>query len=125
MLAQKFIAILALAITVSASPIASTSPTVDRKIFGDGEGNQNIGNEGQNAANTVVNTGNVNGDLTVKQSTKTCGNAQLNCCNQISKKGDTKNSNILALFSQGGDVGINCSPVNALSGIFYQLLLSS
>lgn len=119
MLAQNFIAILALAITVSASPM------VDRKKFGDREGNQNIGNEGQNAVNTVVNSGKVHGDFTVEQSTRTCGNAQLNCCNQISKKGNTKNSNFLALFSGGGDVGINCSPVSAIGGTFYQLFLSS
>lgn len=106
MLAQKFIAILTLALTVSASPL------VARQIWGDGEGNQEIGNEGQNSGNFVENSGNIGGDFTVKQSIKTCGNAQLNCCNSIEKKGDTTNIGILASLLGSGDVGIQCSPVN-------------
>lgn len=110
MLAQKLIAILSLALTVSASPLL-TWPISSNG--GDGEGNQEIGNEGQNSFNNVDNSGNIHGDFTVKQSIKTCGNAQLNCCNNIEKKGDTTNAGILASLFGSGDVGIQCSAVNA------------
>lgn len=110
MLAQRFIAILALALTVSASPL------VTRQIWGDGEGNQEIGNEGQNSGNSVENSGNISGDFTVKQSIKTCGNAQLNCCNRVEKKGNTINSGLLASLFGSGDVGVQCSPVNGAIG---------
>lgn len=118
MIAQKFIALLVLVFTVSASPL------VTRQIFdfgGDGEGNQEITNDGQNSGNTVVNSGDIGGDFTITQSIKTCGNAQLNCCNQVSKKGDTTNSGVLASLFGSGDVSVQCSPINAavLGGKLY------
>ncbi|KAL0632027.1 hypothetical protein Q9L58_009116 [Maublancomyces gigas] len=109
MLAQKLIAILALALTVSASPL------VARQIASsgnDGEGNQDVGNKGQNAGNSAANKGTVKGDYTVEQGVQTCGNAQLNCCNKIEKKGDTTNAGLLGAVFGSGDIGIQCSPIN-------------
>lgn len=133
MLAQNFIAILALALTVSASPL------VIRQIFdddtfgdifdfssnGDGEGNQEIVNEGQNSSNNVVNSGDVGGDFTVNQSIKTCGNSQINCCNQVEKKGDTINAGLLGSVFGSGDIGVQCSPINVavLGGTFTKSFL--
>lgn len=117
MLAQKLIAILALALTVSASPL------VARQIASsgnDGEGNQDVGNKGQNAGNSAANKGTVKGDYTVEQGVQTCGNAQLNCCNKIEKKGDTTNAGLLGAVFGSGDIGIQCSPINlpVVGGMF-------
>lgn len=122
MLAQKLIAILALALTVSASPL------VVRQIASsgnDGEGNQDVGNKGQNAGNSAANKGTVKGDYTVEQGVQTCGNAQLNCCNKIEKKGDTTSAGLLGSVFGSGDIGIQCSPINlpVLAGMFIPLLL--
>lgn len=88
----------------------------------DGEGNQIVGNSGQNANNIAENSGDVWGDYTVQQSIKTCGNAQLNCCNKIEKKGDTTNAGLLASLFGSGDVGVQCSPVN-VAAVAGELLL--
>lgn len=109
MLAQKILTILTLAFTISASPL------VVRQIKSsgnDGEGNQNVGNGGQNAGNGASNTGTINGDYTVEQATVTCGNAQLNCCNKVTKKGDTTNAGLLGAVFGSGDLDVQCSPLN-------------
>lgn len=109
MLVQKLFAILALALTVSATPL------MGRQIASsgnDGEGNQEVGNGGQNAGNSAANKGTIGGDYTVEQGVQTCGNAQLNCCNKIEKKGDTTNAGLLGAVFGSGDIGIQCSPLN-------------
>lgn len=123
MLAQKLVAFLALALAVSASPL------VARQIASsgnDGEGNQDVGNKGQNAGNSAANKGTVKGDYTVEQGVQTCGNAQLNCCNKIEKKGDTTNAGLLGAVFGSGDIGIQCSPINipVVGGTFTPLSLS-
>jgi hypothetical protein len=84
----------------------------------DGSGDQIIGNNGQNAGNAASNSGKVNGDLTIQQATQTCGNAQLNCCNKVEKKGDTTSAGLLGSVFGSGDLGVQCSPINvaALAG---------
>ncbi|KAG0637631.1 hypothetical protein HOY80DRAFT_1023661 [Tuber brumale] len=54
----------------------------------------------------------VTGDYTVEQRVQTCGNAQLNCCNKIEKKGDTTNAGLLGAVFGSGDICIQCSPIN-------------
>ena len=71
-----------------------------------------MGNKGQNAGNSAANKGKVVGDYTVEQGVQTCGNAQLNCCNKIEKKGDTTSAGLLGAVFGSGDVGIQCSPIN-------------
>lgn len=109
MLAQNILTILALAFTVSSSPLIARQI---KSSGNDGEGNQNVGNGGQNAGNGASNTGTINGDYTVEQATVTCGNAQLNCCNKVSKKGDTTNAGLLGAVFGSGDLDVQCSPLN-------------
>lgn len=109
MLAKNILAILALALTVSASPLVVRQV---KSSGNDGEGNQNVGNGGQNAGNGASNSGTINGDYTVEQATVTCGNAQLNCCNKVSKKGDTTNAGLLGSVFGSGDLDVQCSPLN-------------
>lgn len=109
MLAQKLIAFLALALTVSATPLL---PRQIASSGNDGEGNQDVGNKGQNAGNSAANKGMVKGDYTVEQGVQTCGNAQLNCCNKIEKKGDTTNAGLLGALFGSGDIGLQCTPLN-------------
>lgn len=109
MLAQTIITFLALALAVSASPLA---PRQIASSGNDGEGNQDVGNKGQNAGNSAANKGTVKGDYTVEQGVQTCGNAQLNCCNKIEKKGDTTNAGLLGALFGSGDIGLQCTPLN-------------
>ncbi|KAL0639772.1 hypothetical protein Q9L58_001087 [Maublancomyces gigas] len=109
MLAQKLFFIFTIALTVSATPLMNRQITSSGN---DGEGNQEVGNGGQNAGNAAVNKGEIGGDYTVEQSIQTCGNAQLNCCNKIEKKGDTTNAGLLGAVFGSGDIGIQCSPLN-------------
>lgn len=109
MLAQNILSFLALALAVSASPL------ITRQIASsgnDGEGNQDVGNKGQNSGNSAANKGTVKGDYTVEQAVQTCGNAQLNCCNKVAKMGDTTNAGLLGAVFGSGDVGVQCTPVN-------------
>lgn len=123
MLAQNFIAILALALTVSASPLVirqifDTDEILDFSFSGDGEGNQEVVNEGQNSSNNVVNSGDIGGDFTINQSLKVCGNSQLNCCNSVGKKGNTFHAG--NIFN-ARDINVQCSPIDValLGGKFY------
>lgn len=109
MLAQTIITFLALALAVSASPL---SPRQIASSGNDGEGNQDVGNKGQNAGNSAANKGTVKGDYTVEQGVQTCGNAQLNCCNKIEKKGDTTSAGLLGSLFGSGDIGLQCTPIN-------------
>ncbi|KAL0632852.1 hypothetical protein Q9L58_008281 [Maublancomyces gigas] len=109
MLAQNILTILALAFTVTSSPLIARQI---KSSGNDGEGNQNVGNGGQNSGNGASNTGTINGDYTVQQATVTCGNAQLNCCNKVSKKGDTTNAGLLGAVFGSGDLDVQCSPLN-------------
>lgn len=96
----------------TASSTASAVPSPSRVSSGnDGQGNQGVGNSGQNTGNSAADSGNIRGDYTVEQATTTCGNSQLNCCNYISEKGDTTNFGLLAsIFGDG--VGFVCSPLS-------------
>lgn len=106
-------AILALALSVSASPLFAREVTSSITSSGnDGAGNQEVGNNGQNSGNGVANKGRVGGDYTVEQAAQTCGNAQLNCCNKVEKMGDTTNAGLLGAVFGSGDVGVQCTPLN-------------
>ncbi|RPA94903.1 hypothetical protein L873DRAFT_1846336 [Choiromyces venosus 120613-1] len=85
----SIISILALALTVSASLVARQITSVEDTTQV-ADGNQDVGNKGQNAGNSPANKGKVIGDYTVEQGVQTCGNAQLNCCNKIEKQGDRR-----------------------------------
>lgn len=117
MLAKTIIIFLALALAGSASPL---SPRQIASSGNDGEGNQDVGNKGQNAGNSAANKGTVKGDYTVEQGVQTCGNAQLNCCNKIEKKGDTTSAGLLGSLFGSGDIGLQCTPINvaAVAGKF-------
>ncbi|KAI5838455.1 hypothetical protein DFP73DRAFT_565051 [Morchella snyderi] len=94
-------------------PLALASPLPQTTASGnDGSGNQDVGNAGQNAGNAAANKGTVKGDYTVEQGVQTCGNAQLNCCNKIEKKGDTTSAGLLGSVFGSGDIGLQCSPIN-------------
>lgn len=109
MLAKTLLTLLTLSLTVSTSPLLPRQVTSSGN---DGEGNQNVGNGGQNAGNGASNSGVINGDYTVEQGIQTCGNAQLNCCNKVSKQGDTTNAGLLGAVFGSGDLGVQCSPLN-------------
>lgn len=110
MLFNNILAILALAFTVSAIPLM---PPQDVESSGnDGEGNQIVGNNGQNTGNGAANKGGIHGDYTVEQAAQTCGDAQLNCCNKVEKMGDTTNAGLLGAVFGSGDLGVQCTPVN-------------
>ncbi|KAL0639356.1 hypothetical protein Q9L58_001583 [Maublancomyces gigas] len=109
MLRQTIITFLALALAISASPLATRQIASSGN---DGEGNQDVGNKGQNAGNSAANKGTVKGDYTVEQGVQTCGNAQLNCCNKIEKKGDTTSAGLLGSLFGSGDIGLQCTPLN-------------
>ena len=108
----SIISILALTLTVSASPLVARQVTSVSDTTQVADGNQDVGNKGQNAGNSAANKGNVTGDYTVEQGVQTCGNAQLNCCNKIEKQGDTTNAGLLGSLFGSGDIGIQCSPIN-------------
>lgn len=102
-------AVLALALSISASPL------VVRQVESsgnDGAGNQEVGNNGQNSGNGAANKSKIGGDYTVEQGVQTCGNAQLNCCNKIEKMGDTTNAGLLGAVFGSGDLGVQCTPLN-------------
>lgn len=101
--------ILALALSVSASPLVARQVTSNGN---DGAGNQEVGNNGQNSGNGAANKAKVGGDYTVEQGVQTCGNAQLNCCNKVEKMGDTTNAGLLGAVFGSGDVGVQCTPLN-------------
>lgn len=107
--------LLPLAALASPLPLAQTTASGN-----DGSGNQDVGNAGQNAGNAAANKGTVKGDYTVEQGVQTCGNAQLNCCNKIEKKGDTTNAGLLGSVFGSGDIGLQCSPINlpVLAGMY-------
>lgn len=109
MLRQTIITFLALALAISASPLTTRQIASSGN---DGEGNQDVGNKGQNAGNSAANKGTVKGDYTVEQGVQTCGNAQLNCCNKIEKKGDTTSAGLLGSLFGSGDIGLQCTPIN-------------
>lgn len=109
MLFQKLIAILALALAVSASPLVARQVSSSGN---DGEGNQIVGNGGQNTGSGAANSGTIGGDYTVEQAAQTCGNAQLNCCNKVEKEGDTTNAGLLGAIFGSGDLGVQCTPIN-------------
>lgn len=109
MLAQKLIAILTLALVASAFSLSARQVSSSGN---DGEGNQNVGNGGQNAGSIAANQGTIGGDYTVEQAAQTCGNAQLNCCNKVEKKGDTTNAGLLGAVFGSGDLGVQCTPLN-------------
>jgi len=122
----SIISILALALSVSASPLIGPQITSIEDITEIADGNQEVGNAGQNAGNSASNRGKVAGDFTVEQAVQTCGNAQLNCCNKVEKKGDTTNAGVLGSVFGSGDLGVQCSPVNvaALAGEYSSPLRS-
>lgn len=106
-------------------PFALASPLPQTTASGnDGSGDQDVGNKGQNAGNAAANKGTVKGDYTVEQGVQTCGNAQLNCCNKIEKKGDTTSAGLLGSVFGSGDIGLQCSPINlpVLAGMFMFLI---
>ncbi|KAI5836774.1 hypothetical protein DFP73DRAFT_488285 [Morchella snyderi] len=110
MLVSNLFAFLALTLTaVSASPLAVRQTTASGN---DGSGDQDVGNKGQNSGNAAANKGAVKGDYTVEQGVQTCGNAQLNCCNKVEKKGDTTNAGLLGSVFGSGDLGVQCTPIN-------------
>lgn len=74
------------------------------------------GNSGQGAGGSSSNTGTVSNDMTVGQAATTCGNSQLNCCNEISNEGDTTNSGVLGAIFGSGDIGFQCTPINLQVG---------
>ncbi|PWW73727.1 hypothetical protein C7212DRAFT_330269 [Tuber magnatum] len=115
------IPILALALTVSASPLIARQITSVEDTTQVADGNQNVGNKGQNAGNSAANEGKVVGDYTVEQGVQTCGNAQLNCCNKIEKQGDTTNAGLLGAVFGSGDIGIQCTPINVPAVIGVQV----
>lgn len=78
----------------------------------DGEGNQNVGNNGQNTRSGTTNSGTIGGDYTVDQAQTSCGNAQLNCCNKVDKTGSTTNAGLIGSVFGSGDLGIQCTPIN-------------
>ncbi|KAL0632844.1 hypothetical protein Q9L58_008272 [Maublancomyces gigas] len=102
-------AILALALSVSASPLFARQI---ESSGNDGAGNQEVGNNGQNSGNGAANKAKVGGDYTVEQGVQTCGNAQLNCCNKVEKMGDTTNAGLLGAVFGSGDLGVQCTPLN-------------
>ncbi|RPA94904.1 hypothetical protein L873DRAFT_1746395 [Choiromyces venosus 120613-1] len=107
-----FISILALALSVSASPLIGRQITSIEDSTQVADGNQDVGNNGQNAGNSASNKGKIIGDYTVEQGVQTCGNAQLNCCNKVEKKGDTTSAGLLGSLFGSGDIGIQCLPIN-------------
>ena len=113
----SIISILALALSVSASPLIGRQVTDIEDIVQVWDGNQDVGNEGQNAGNSASNRGKVIGDVTIQQAAQTCGNAQLNCCNKVEKKGDTTNAGLLGSVFGSGDVNVQCTPVNVAAVI--------
>ncbi|PUU76584.1 hypothetical protein B9Z19DRAFT_1149080 [Tuber borchii] len=108
----SIISILALALAVSASPLVARQVTTVADTTQVADGNQDVGNKGQNAGSSASNQGHVTGDVTIEQGVQTCGNAQLNCCNKIEKKGDTTSAGLLGSLFGSGDIGIQCSPIN-------------
>lgn len=98
--------------TTRPSSAAATPPSQTALSGGDSRGNQNVGNSGQNAGGSVSNSGAVRGDYTVSQAAVTCGNSQLNCCNKVTKKGDTTNAGLLGAVFGSGDIDVQCSPLN-------------
>lgn len=94
------------------SSTAATLPSQISSSGGDGRGNQNVGNSGQNAGSSASNSGKIEGDYTVSQAATTCGNAQLNCCNKVVKKGATTNAGLLGALFGSGDIGVQCTPLN-------------
>ena len=113
----SIISILALALTVSASPLVARQITTVSDTTQVADGNQDVGNKGQNAGNSASNKGKVVGDYTVEQGVQTCGNAQLNCCNKIEKQGDTTNAGLLGSLFGSGDIGVQCTPINVAAVI--------
>jgi len=113
----SIISILALALTVSASPLVARQITTVADTTQVADGNQDVGNKGQNAGNSATNKGKVVGDYTVEQGVQTCGNAQLNCCNKIEKQGDTTNAGLLGSLFGSGDIGVQCTPINVAAVI--------
>jgi len=108
----SIISVLALALAVSASPLVARHVTTVADTTQVADGNQDVGNKGQNAGSSASNQGHVTGDVTIEQGVQTCGNAQLNCCNKIEKKGDTTSAGLLGSLFGSGDIGIQCSPIN-------------
>ncbi|PUU76583.1 fungal hydrophobin-domain-containing protein [Tuber borchii] len=117
----SIISILALALTVSASPLVARQITTVADTTQVADGNQDVGNQGQNAGNSATNKGKVIGDYTVEQGVQTCGNAQLNCCNKIEKQGDTTNAGLLGSLFGSGDIGVQCTPINVAAVIAAQV----
>ncbi|PWW73729.1 hypothetical protein C7212DRAFT_359238 [Tuber magnatum] len=115
------ISILALALSVSASPLLARQITSVEDITQVADGNQEVGNAGQNAGSSASNKGDVAGDFTVEQGVQTCGNSQLNCCNKVEKKGDTTNAGLLGAIFGSGDLGVQCSPINLAAAIGVQV----
>ena len=113
----SIISILALALTVSASPLVARQITTVADTTQVADGNQDVGNKGQNAGNSASNKGKVVGDFTVEQGVQTCGNAQLNCCNKVEKMGDTTNAGLLGSIFGSGDLGVQCTPINVAAAI--------
>lgn len=109
MLAQNLIVILALALslTVSATPLTARQTASGN----DGDGNQVVGNGGQNAGSITANNA-IGSDSIVLQAVWVCGNAQLNCCNRVEDKGDTTNAEMIGAFIGSGDINIQCTPIN-------------
>lgn len=108
----SIISVLALALAVSASPLIARQVTTVADTTQVADGNQDVGNKGQNAGSSASNQGHVTGDVTIEQGVQTCGNAQLNCCNKIEKKGDTTSAGLLGSLFGSGDIGLQCSPIN-------------
>ncbi|KAG0136774.1 fungal hydrophobin-domain-containing protein [Tuber indicum] len=115
------ISILALALSVSASPLVGRQITSIEEITQIADDNQEVGNAGQNAGNSASTKGKAVGDFTIEQGVQTCGNSQLNCCNKVEKKGDTTNAGLLGSVFGSGDLGVQCSPINVAAVIGAQV----
>ncbi|CAZ83244.1 unnamed protein product [Tuber melanosporum] len=110
------ISILALALSVSASPLVGRQITSIETQIADGN---------QEGGNSASNKGNVVGDFTIEQGVQTCGNSQLNCCNKVEKKGDTTNAGLLGSVFGSGDLGVQCSPINVAAVIGAQVPINN
>lgn len=100
------------AITLTSTAFAGT---IQRRAFDTGVAGSHVNtqaNKGQNNGQANGNKGVVKGGYTVVQASKSCGNAQLNCCQRIKQGDDSSTGVVAATLGVAEDVFVDCSPVS-------------